>query len=314
MSIFVILIIAAAFLIICIALLLILLIKKRFAEELLQIQHEYEEDKQAFLQQTIKPMHDSEDQKLKMAEANLKLLEHQEELQEQKLKMAEANLRLLELKEQIEYEKERSEKLLRNLLPAKVANDLKNTGTSVPESFDNVSVFFSDIVDFTQITSTIEPHEVIRELSDIFTEFDKIFNRNHCERIKTIGDAYLSVSGMPAPDANHWKNILNAALEAMDYLRSRNCGDRMKWHMRMGIHSGRVVGGIVGIEKYIYDVFGDTINTAARMEKHSQPMHINVSEETFNLAKDFFNFTERQPVEVKGKGMTKMYFLDSRKN
>jgi class 3 adenylate cyclase len=154
---------------------------------------------------------------------------------------------------------------------------------------------------------------VIKELSDIFTEFDRIFNRNRCERIKTIGDAYLSVSGMPEPDSNHYKNILSASLEALDYLRSRNDRANMRWNMRMGVHTGKVVGGIVGIEKYIYDVFGDTINTAARMEKHSEPMRVNVSETTYNLARNFFNFTARDHIEVKGKGTVKMYFLENKK-
>ncbi|MCP3967250.1 MAG: adenylate/guanylate cyclase domain-containing response regulator [Lentisphaerae bacterium] len=274
--------------------------------------HDLEKDKQDFLSKTLAPMRESEEEKLKIAEANLKLLEHQEKLQEQKLEMAEANLKLLELKEQVENEKERSEKLLLNILPARVAQQLKETGRSVPESFDNVTVFFSDIVDFTRLTSSIDPTEVIDELSDIFTEFDKIFSRNNCERIKTIGDAYLSVSGMPTPDTNHFSNILNASLEAIEFLNKRNSQSAMKWHMRMGVHSGRVVGGIVGVEKYIYDVFGDTINTAARMERYSEPMHINVSEETYKLAKDQFDFTERIPVEVKGKGTINMYFLNGK--
>ncbi|QSH41853.1 adenylate/guanylate cyclase domain-containing protein [Lentisphaerota bacterium ZTH] len=274
------------------------------------LKRNFEKDRQNFLSETLTPIHESEEEKLKIAEANLKLLEQQEKLQEQKLEMAEANLKLLELKEQVEYEKERSEKLLLNILPARVAHELKETGRSVPESFDNVTVFFSDIVDFTRLTSTIDPADVINELSDIFTEFDKIFSNNHCERIKTIGDAYLSVSGMPTADTKHFSNILNAALEAMEFLHKRNSGSGLKWHMRMGVHSGSVVGGIVGVEKYIYDVFGDTINTAARMERYSEPMRINVSEDTYQLAKEEFKFIERIPVEVKGKGTVKMYFLE----
>jgi len=137
--------------------------------------------------------------------------------------------------------------------------------------------------------------------------------RNRCERIKTIGDAYLSVSGMPAADENHYANILRSALEARRYLEARNSNRSRKWCMRMGVHSGPVVGGIVGVEKYIYDVFGDTINTAARMEQHSESMQINVSEETYKLAGDRFDFVPREPREVKGKGLLRMYFLTGEK-
>jgi len=270
----------------------------------------YDKEKKEFLHSTLRPMQEKEEQKFRMAEANLKLLEHQEELKRQKLEMAEANLQLLELKEQVEQEKERSDRLLLNVLPERVANDLKEKGSSIPECFDNVTVFFSDIVNFTKLTSTIDPADVICELSDIFTGFDRIFKRNHCERIKTIGDAYLSVSGMPEPDEKHACNVLKAAFECMEFLEKRNQNHKMKWQMRMGVHSGRVVGGIVGIEKYIYDVFGDTINTAARMEHYSEPNKINVSSETYTLAREHFIFKERGSVEVKGKGLITMYFLE----
>lgn len=267
-------------------------------------------EREKLMHETLMPLQEKEEEKLHIVEANVNLLEQQEMLEEQKLRMAEANLRLLELKEEVEVEKDRSERLLLNILPARVAKDLKEKGESVPESFDNVTVFFSDIVNFTKQTSVIDPREVIRELSEIFTEFDKIFSRNRCERIKTIGDAYLSVSGMPEPDAHHYRNILGAALEAVSYLKGRNDIATLKWQMRMGVHSGRVVGGIVGVEKYLYDVFGDAINTAARMEKLSEPMRVNVSETTYLLAAEEFVFTPRKPMEVKGKGQIKMYFLE----
>lgn len=280
-------------------------------DKLLEVEKQkYDKEKKDFLHSTLRPMQEKEEQKFRMAEANLKLLEHQEELKRQKLEMAEANLQLLELKEQVEQEKERSDRLLLNVLPERVANDLKEKGSSIPECFDNVTVFFSDIVNFTKLTSTIDPADVICELSDIFTGFDRIFKRNHCERIKTIGDAYLSVSGMPEPDDKHACNVLKAAFECMEFLEKRNQNHRMQWQMRMGVHSGRVVGGIVGIEKYIYDVFGDTINTAARMEHYSEPNKINVSSETYTLAREHFIFKERGSVEVKGKGLITMYFLE----
>ena len=296
--------------------LMIIFYRRRASRVLAAARKEFEREKEEFQCKTIAEMQEKEEQKFKLAEANVKLIEHHEELNQQKMDMAEANLKLFELNEIVEAEKERSEKLLLNILPARVAKDLKEKGSSLPECFENASVFFSDIVNFTKLTSDIDPRDVIQELSIVFTAFDQIFNRNHCVRIKTIGDAYLSVSGMPEADPDHAANILNAAWEAMEYIHERNKTSKMRWQMRMGVHSGSIVGGIVGIEKYIYDVFGDTINTAARMESQSEPMKINVSNETYQLTVDKFKFHYRGIMNVKGKGNIPMYFLESgcRKN
>lgn len=260
------------------------------------------------------------EEKFHMAEANLDLLAMQEKFAEKtgileadKFKLAEANIKLMEITEDLQREQEKSNRLLRNILPERVIKDLSDKGESTPEIFENVTVFFSDIVGFTYLSSILDPAFLISELNDIFTNFDHIFTRNGCERIKTIGDAYLSVSGMPDEDPRHYANILNSALEARDYLHRRNHTSVQQWQMRMGVHSGRVIGGIVGVEKYIYDVFGDTINTAARMETHSSPDKINVSAVTASLADNEFIFTAREIVDVKGKGPMQMYFLEGRK-
>jgi len=209
----------------------------------------------------------------------------------------------------IQVEKAKSDKLLLNILPVRVANDLKEKGETEPESYDNVTVYFSDIVGFTDMSSRLEPRFLIEELNDIFTAFDNIIEKNQCERIKTIGDAYLCVSGMPEQNPNHAENIVRSATEIIKYLRNRNHISNIQWKIRVGIHTGQVVGGVVGIKKYIYDVFGDTINTASRMESNSQPMKINVSEATYQIVKDKFQFIERDSIAVKGKGMMKMYFV-----
>ena len=228
----------------------------------------------------------------------------------QSIDMAEKSVALLELKESLEQERERSEQLLRNILPERVIRVLQREGASKPELFDNVTVFFSDIVGFTRMSAELTPEAVIAELSDIFTQFDHIFTSHGCERIKTIGDAYLAVCGLPEPRPEHCANILRSALEARAYLERRNQDSPHQWRMRFGIHSGSVVGGIVGTEKYLYDIFGDTVNTAARMEQLSEPMRINVSETVRNLAPADCVFTPRPPQEVKGKGEMKMFFLD----
>nr|MBC8342619.1 adenylate/guanylate cyclase domain-containing protein [Bacteroidota bacterium] len=210
----------------------------------------------------------------------------------------------------IAAEKAKSEELLLNTLPLKVVNDLKETGSTEPEGFENVTVYFSDIVGFTDVSATLEPKVLIEELNDIFTAFDDIMVKNECERLKTIGDAYLAVCGMPEENDNHAQNMVNSAIEIVHYLEKRNMDSQIKWRIRIGIHSGRVVGGIVGVRKYIYDVFGDTINTASRMESNGSPMRINVSQVTFELLKEKFKFTKREERAVKGKGAMQMYFVD----
>ncbi len=211
----------------------------------------------------------------------------------------------------ITSEKAKSDKLLLNVLPVRVANDLKEKGETEPESFDNVTVYFSDIVGFTNLSSQLEPRFLINELNDIVTAFDNIIEKNQCERIKTIGDAYLCVCGMPEENPNHAENIVNSATEIIQYLTERNHYSKIHWNIRVGIHTGKVVGGVVGIKKYIYDVFGDTINTASRMESNSKPMKINISETTHEIVKNKFKFIERDSNFVKGKGEMKMYFIDN---
>ncbi len=217
-------------------------------------------------------------------------------------------------KKLISDEKMKSDKLLHNILPTKVVRELKKFGSSSPEKFSNVTVFFSDFVGFTEMSANINPNILIDELNDIFTRFDEIMEKHNCERIKTIGDAYLSVCGLPEANPNHVRNILSASLEITSWLSDRNKIADLKWEVRVGVHTGNLIGGIVGVKKYIYDVFGDTINTASRMESNSHVGRINVSEDTHRAAHNHFSFTARPETEIKGKGLMKMYFLDSAKN
>jgi ligand-binding sensor domain-containing protein/class 3 adenylate cyclase len=226
-------------------------------------------------------------------------------------KVVERTVEIVKQKEVIEKEKEKSEQLLLNTLPVKVVDDLKKNGKTEPQAFENVTIFFSDVVGFTTISSSLEPKVIIDELNDIFTAFDDIMSNNQCERIKTIGDAYMAVCGMPEKNEKHAYNMVKAALEIRNYMQTRKSKSNTEWKIRIGIHSGQVVGGIVGIRKYIYDVFGDAINTASRMESNSEPMKINVSESTYIILKDSFNFVERGTFEVKGKGKMKMFFVES---
>jgi len=207
-------------------------------------------------------------------------------------------------------QRKKTEQLLGNILPRKVIEELKDTGCSKPDLFPNVSVLFSDFVGFTDMSSNIKPETLIYELSDIFTAFDDIMVQNNCERIKTIGDAYLAVCGMPKEDPDHAKNIVTAAQEMVDYLKKRNSSSKLNWENRIGIHSGPVVGGIVGVKKYLYDIFGDAVNTAARAETASEALRITITQPTYNLISDHFQFIPRGPVDLKGKGMMELYFVE----
>ncbi len=227
-----------------------------------------------------------------------------------KRQLFQKNKMLESMNEEISFQKEQSDKLLLNTLPKKIVQELKEKGKTEPETFNDVTVYFSDIAGFTKKSSSMEPGHLISELNEIFTEFDNIMERHDCERIKTIGDAYLAVCGMPEPNPEHARNIASAALDIRDYLARRNAQNEIQWEARIGIHTGKVVGGIVGVKKYIYDIFGDAINTASRMESNSLPMRINVSSETYELLKNEFVFEEREPLEVKGKGTMKMFFLN----
>ncbi|MBM4397023.1 MAG: AAA family ATPase [Deltaproteobacteria bacterium] len=210
---------------------------------------------------------------------------------------------------QLAAEKRKSEDLLLNVLPSKVAGQLRDAGRAEPESFEGVTVCFCDLVDFTSRSAGLEPRVLVDELNDLFTAFDNIVASHGCERIKTIGDAYLAVCGMPDPAPDHADRILAAAAGIVEWLDERGRRSPLAWKLRVGVHSGRVVGGVVGVRKYIYDVFGDTINTASRMESACEPGRINVSDATVAIASGRWRFEERPPVEVKGKGPMRMFWL-----
>jgi class 3 adenylate cyclase len=219
-------------------------------------------------------------------------------------RLAEKNTLLLE-------EKKKSEDLLRNVLPRRVARELLATGNCAPKLFPEATVCFADIVGFTAASSRLSPEAIIGELNEIFTGFDQIATRCHCERMKTIGDAYLFVCGVPDPDPHHAENIAGSALQMIDFLDNRNKNAQYSWQIRIGMHSGPVVGGVVGTEKYLYDIFGDTVNIAERMEEFSTPMQVNVSSASYAILQENFLFAKGKEVEMKGKGKQTMYTLIS---
>lgn len=212
----------------------------------------------------------------------------------------------------IKEEKEVSESLLLNILPEEVADELKAKGNVDAQQFDNVSVMFTDFVDFTKVGERLSPKELVQELHTCFKAFDEIIDKYNIEKIKTIGDAYLAVAGLPIPNTNHAVDIINAALEINEFVKQRKkaLGER-GFEVRIGIHSGSVVAGIVGVKKFAYDIWGDTVNIAARMEQTSEPGRINISEHTHALISDDFKFIYRGEIAAKNKGKMKMYFIDA---
>jgi adenylate cyclase len=216
--------------------------------------------------------------------------------------------------EELKMEKKKSDDLLLNILPAEIAEELKDTGTTAARYFDHVTVLFTDFVDFTQAGEHMSPQELVNELHSCFKAFDDIISSYGIEKIKTIGDAYLAVSGIPVPEDEHGELVVRAALEIRDFMveRKQRLGDK-SFSVRIGIHSGPVVAGIVGVKKFAYDVWGDTVNTAARMEQSSEPGKINVSQTTYELISSAFNCSYRGRITAKNKGEMNMYFVEQGK-
>ena len=214
----------------------------------------------------------------------------------------------------IRSEKQRSEDLLLNILPAQTAEELKTHGKAIARRYDAVTVLFSDFQGFTQLAEATSPEALVAELDECFQAFDEITARLGIEKIKTIGDAYLCVAGLPLPQAAHAENTVRAALEMQRFMqefreRKKQEGKQV-FHCRIGIHSGAVVAGVVGKRKFAYDIWGDTVNLAARMEQSGEIDRVNISQTTFELLDGKFRCTYRGKIEAKNKGKVDMYFVE----
>ncbi len=215
----------------------------------------------------------------------------------------------------IAFEKERSENLLLNILPVEIAEELKASGKAEPRNFGNVSILFSDFKNFTDQASHMSPSELVTELNVCFEAFDRITTQYRLEKIKTIGDAYMAAGGLPIPTDDAVRNTILAALDMQEFMIRRKVSitnsTEVVFEMRIGIHTGPVVAGIVGKKKFQYDIWGDTVNTASRMETYSEVGQVNISQETYLLVKDdpAFAFTSRGLIQTKGKGHQQMWFV-----
>lgn len=218
-------------------------------------------------------------------------------------------------KVRIEKEKDRSENLLLNILPAEIAQELKEKGRADARDFDMVSILFSDFKGFTLASEKLSAHDLVSEINTCFEAFDGIMGKYGIEKIKTIGDAYMAAGGLPVPTEDSVKNTVLAALEMQAFISKRKSDmdavGKPAFEMRVGIHTGPVVAGIVGIKKFQYDIWGDTVNTASRMESSGEVGRVNISEATYELVKDDTNFSleSRGKIKAKGKGEIEMFFV-----
>ena len=221
---------------------------------------------------------------------------------------------IYEQMDQLDFEKGKSDALLLNILPATIAERLKHEqGRTIADGFAQVTVLFSDIVGFTKMSERLSPAEIVRRLNAIFSTFDDLADRLGLEKIKTIGDAYMVAGGLPTSKDDHAHAASEMALEMCRYMAefSRELGEPIQ--VRIGMHTGPVVAGVIGKKKFIYDVWGDTVNTASRMESHGREGEIQVTEATYERIKDHYELEERGEIDVKGKGPMKTYWLRGRR-
>jgi len=227
----------------------------------------------------------------------------------------ERTTELIAEKKEVEKQKERSEALLLNILPSEVAEELKQKGRAEAKHFDEVTVMFTDFKGFTQISEKLSPAELVAVIDTCYKAFDNIISKYNIEKIKTIGDSYMCAGGLPVANNTNASDVVRAALEIQQFMlehmqQSRKEGKEIL-EVRIGVHTGPVVAGIVGVKKFAYDIWGDTVNIASRMESSGEAGKVNISGATYKIIKDKFHCTHRGKVPAKYKGMIDMYFVDS---
>jgi len=211
--------------------------------------------------------------------------------------------------DQLTEEQKKSNKLLLNILPKKIADRLKDNHKTIADNYYNCSVLFADIVGFTPLSAKLSAEELVSILNKIFSKVDDLAEKYNLEKIKTIGDCYMVAGGLLDKTENHVHNISNMGLEIIDAIANTNQELNLDLHVRVGIHVGPCTAGVIGKQKFIYDLWGDSVNTASRMESHGLADKVHVSEDVYNLIKNDFKFEKREPMNVKGKGLMQTYFL-----
>jgi class 3 adenylate cyclase len=245
----------------------------------------------------------------RLSGANEEIQKQIQILSEQAREIEIANTTLQERGIELEQERERATALLYNILPRAIAERLQSGEEHIAQRFDNVTVMFADIVGFTELSATRPAFEVVSLLNRIFSAFDIFSEQHSLEKIKTIGDAYMIVGGLPEPRNDHAEAVALMALEMITTIRVLEKNMGVPLAVRIGVHSGEAVAGVIGKKKFAYDLWGDTVNIASRMESHGEPGKIHVSETAYHALKERFDFERRGEIEIKGKGAMTTYFL-----
>jgi class 3 adenylate cyclase len=223
--------------------------------------------------------------------------------------------KVVERTAELEREKRKADELLYNILPVETAHELKQKGFAEARYFERVTVLFTDFVGFTDLAARLAPADLVREIDECFKAFDLIAGRYRIEKIKTVGDSFMAAGGLPVPNSTHAEDVIHAAIEMRDFVAQRNASGTgsVPMGVRSGVHTGPVVAGIVGLKKFQYDIWGDTVNMASRMESTSEVGRVNVSRATWEIVRDRFDFQFRGDVEARGMGRIPMYFVEERR-
>jgi len=241
------------------------------------------------------------------------LLSTYESARQQNQALMKAQQEMIDLNQQLDTGRKKLEELLLNILPKKVADELLAYGVSSPIKFDDISVMFTDFVGFTQAAEKLPAQAIVEELEVFFNEFDSVAETHHLEKLKTIGDSYMFAGGLPTPDKTHPIDCVLAGLEIQRLVASHRAERDKKgkpvWEMRLGVNTGPVAAGVIGKKKFAYDIWGDTVNLASRMESSGEPGKVNISLTTHERVKDFFVCGYRGKVFAKNKGEVDMYFV-----
>ena len=218
----------------------------------------------------------------------------------------------LKYQKNIKEEQEKTDALLLNILPSSIAERLKNGETLIADDIENATVLFADLTGFTELSASTRAKDLVMLLNNIFSVFDELVTKYSLEKIKTIGDSYMLAGGIPEPSDNHAESVAEMALEMLEVLPEIRTETKKSINIRIGINSGDVSAGVIGKRKFAYDLWGDTVNIASRMEAYGKHDRIHVNDTTYNILKDKYLFEKREKLDIPGKGKMQTYFLIGR--